>query len=124
MTQNKIFEVRDRATMIPVLVTKIYAGVDAMTPMGNVTEHRLQAERLISHAGFGPQPLYLYQPLVGAGLGTVSYDSTSWPTFRTHKVAHAYIEKHWGELEDGAVICVEFIEAERDTPKTTDLTPY
>jgi len=123
MTENKIFEVRDRATFLVVLVTKIHhRPASVMSTMYSDNERRI--ERLIHRIGFGENPLYLYQPLDGACKGMVSYDPHSWPQFRTHKIAHAHIEKNWDDLEDGAVICVEHIEGERDEPKKTDLTAY
>jgi hypothetical protein len=39
---------------------------------------------------------------------------------RTLKVAHDYLEKHFGELADGAVIDVEFILGETDQPKVSE----
>ena len=119
MTENKIFEVRDRATMIPVLVTKIQTFATAIGTSG--TTQTMQANKLMSHAGYSEHPLYLYQPLEGVSNGTVSYDPSSWPNYRTHRVAHEHIRLNWDKLEDGAVICVECLEGERTEPKTTDL---
>jgi len=122
MTENKIFEVRDRATLLVVLVTKICMLKE--TKGFKYKPEVAHRERLIHRVGYGHNPLYLYQPLGGASKGTVSYDPSSWPTFRTHRIAHEYIQKNWDDLLDGQVICVEHIEGERDTPKETDLTPY
>jgi hypothetical protein len=95
----KIFEVRDRATMIPVIAVKVFAA-------------NYQERMLMSRAGYGfteqEQGEYtLVGNLEGANFPAVfdPYDQG----IREMKEAHMYINEHWDDLDHGAVIDLEMI---------------
>ena len=100
----KTFEIRDSATFVPVMATRLLP----------------RNERdifLLRRAGFGFEHLCVMMTLLGDGRG--SYDPYSWGG-RTYPVAHNYILEHWDELENGAVIDVEFILGEKPTAKVSE----
>ena len=102
--QVKTFEVRDCGTFIPVF---------AMSTRPANEEQRF----LLGRAGFGIDPLVIMGPLHGGG---ASYDPYSWDDARTLHVAHQYITEHFERMEDGEVVCVEFILGERDAPTVSE----
>lgn len=111
MLENKIFEVRDRATFIPVLCTKMAPGE------GEAFEER--ERKLLRRAGYGfDYPLVLMTMLTNAK--DTSYDPYSWGDRTLHE-AHAYIAEHFDELETGAVVDVEYILGEKPTPKAPEV---
>jgi hypothetical protein len=95
----KLFEVRDRATFIPVMAVAVNDG-----------------EWLFRRAGFGPTPMVYLTHLTS---NTCQYDPFAW-TNRTMKTAHMHITENWHALASGAVIDVEFILGETDAPKTSE----
>ena len=104
---SKTFEIRDKATFIPVLCTKLTSGLD-------------RDRFLFSRAGFGVSWQDQKRYMVTVKLQTMEahYD---WPQFpRTMKVAHDFINKNWNELNNGDVIDVEFILGESEQPKETE----
>lgn len=52
------------------------------------------------------------------------YDSFNWSNARTMHVAHEYLKEHFDDLESGAVIDVEFILGETETPKRSEREEY
>lgn len=113
--ETKLFEVRDRITFIPVICIKI--------------DPANEAERyLISSAGYGVSPEQqrrfgvLMARLRELNFVDHPFSHPGHPTVRTMPVAHRYIIDHWGELETGAVIDVEFISGETAEPKTSQRT--
>jgi len=113
MTENKVFEIRDRATFIIALVTRIKYDMSHSRP-----------DRLIHRSGYGTTPLYLYQPLSGMGRDMVTIHPEEWDVReigRTHGLAHRYIIDNWDSLEDGAVVDVRVMTGERKEPAETDL---
>lgn len=104
----KALEIRDRATMIPVIAIKLEAA----------DKKELD---LLAYSGFGREPenyvvVYKLQDSKG------EYDPFNWPSgSRTMNVAHRYIHTKFNDLQSGDVVCVEHILGERDTPKTSDL---
>lgn len=110
--QTKLFEIRDCGTYIPALAIKL--------------ESRNEAERyLVSRAGYGltaaEQAEYVYLARIDGGdHHLATYDPHQWGGTRTMPVAHQHIIDHWPELESGAVICVEYLLGERETPKTAE----
>jgi hypothetical protein len=104
--QVKLFELRDRGTLVPVVAIKIESR--------NEGEHYL-----LRRSGYElPSDLVLM-----AGLNApdrITYDPHDWGGNGTRATAHDYIQKNWDKLESGQVICTEFIRGERATPKTSE----
>jgi hypothetical protein len=97
--KTKTFEVRDRATFIPVFAIK-------MQPENEGQRY------LLRRAGYSCQP---DDPIVMVGFlgkGGCNYDSYSWGGSRTMTVAHQYIEKNFDDLSNGDVIDVEYVLGE------------
>lgn len=107
--QSLILEVRDHATMIPVVATLMRS-------------ENINAYRLLRWAGYGhdhdsPRLVMLCR---AGGRGRAEYDPYSWGD-RTMANAHAYIEKHFDELEHGSVIDVRVILGEEETPAKSEV---
>jgi hypothetical protein len=103
--KTKVFEVRDRVTMIPVLAIKLEA-------------ENIQQQKLLHHAGYSPrQPYYLMLHIVSFKF---QYDSHAWND-RTLGRAHHYIEQNFDKMVDGEVIDIEYILGETTQPKVSDL---
>lgn len=107
--QIKLFEIRDRATFIPAMATKL--------------ESRAEEETfLLSRAGFGLEPndftRYVFLTML-EGMRT-NYDVYNWTNSRTMGIAHQYIIDNWSILKSGDVICVETILGEIETPKSSE----
>lgn len=100
--EQKLFEIRDTGTFIPVLVTRItaYDGY------------------LVRRAGFMGEH-YLVTKLNTLETG---YDIfTHWDdAARTMPVAHRHIENNWDNLKSGDVIDVEFLLGEASEPKVSE----
>lgn len=93
----KFFEVRDHATCMPVMCTKI-SGADSW---------------LVHRAGFGvDRPYILYHPLES---NRTEYDIFNWGD-RTRATSHRYIEENWDTLQNEDVIDVRFILKETEAP--------
>lgn len=107
--QIKLFEVRDKATFLPVIAISTVSANEAQ-------------EYLLRHNGcVGSSNLVLLSRLRG---NKQSYDPYSWND-RTMHTAHLYIEKHFHNLKDGDVIDVEFILGETSEPKLSErITVY
>ena len=101
----KLFEVRDRATFMPV-------GAIKLSPTG-------EAERwLLGSAGYSLTfPYILLFRLEG---GEITYDAWKWGGGRTLHAAHLYLQGHFDELTSGDVIDVEYILGERPEPKRSE----
>jgi hypothetical protein len=108
--QIKILEVRDCATLIPMLCIDMNEPANEaqrwyMRRMGYPLDGRPNIA--ITHLRAGGDPLW--------------NDPYGWRGgARTYPVAHEYIIEHWTELRDGDVVCVETIAGERDTPKISE----
>lgn len=107
----KTFEIRDRATFIPALAVKLNAEADSINDY-----------YLLRRAGLdSPGSFDIYLAHLQTGKGCI--DPYAWPDsgmVRTMPVAHAYIEKHFDELETGAVIDVQFILGETLSEKQSE----
>ncbi len=108
--QVKMFEVRDRHTHIPVIAVNFE----------NSTEPE---KRLLGRAGFGTTDMarahYVMLYKTNQDFGTT--DPFNWPgSSRTMREAHIHLQKHFNELETGAVIDIEFILGETPTPKLSE----
>jgi hypothetical protein len=106
----KILEIRDSGTFIPVLAVLM-------------DEPANEAQRYyLRRCGY---PLDGYPNVAITSLHADGdpfwNDPYGWRSgARTYPVAHNYIIKHWAELKDGDVICVEFILGERPEPKVSE----
>lgn len=109
--QTKLFEIRDRATFVPMLGIRL----------GSTNK---EERFLLSSAGFGSwlcsRGIYILLAQINGGSGKITYDPYEWEGSRTYQVAHDYIIQHWEELESGDVIDVEYILGETKTRKTSE----
>ena len=106
MKEVKLFEVRDKATFMPVMGVRVSGDGDP----------------LLRRAGFGPDPLVILVPLEGACGHRWQYNPYDWPgNERTIPEAHLYIQRHWDELPDGAVVDVEYILGETKMPQESEV---
>lgn len=101
---TKSFEVRDTATFIPCIATAMC--VKGSGPINYLKER----------AGYDTKPFFLFGKMTG---GEFKYDPEGWGD-RTMTTAHKYIAEHWDELEEGAVVDVEFILGETKQKKTPE----
>lgn len=105
--QVKTFEIRDRATFLPVLAVKLVG-------------QNPQDDYLLRRAGYPPSDERSFVLLTGLNSPDKStYDPYDWGS-RTRAFAHEYIIKNWETLQSGAVIDVEFIVGETTTPKVSE----
>lgn len=110
---TKTFEIRDRATFIPVLAIKMQPACEA-------------DRYLFSRAGFGvgsdQQAQYIMLVKIDGGdCGKATSDPYGWSNqSRTMLVAHDYINKNFNFLNSGDVVCVENILGELPEPKISE----
>lgn len=109
---TKTFEVRDRATFIPVLAVKMVPGCEA-------------DRYLFGRAGYGTTPQgqgeYVLVARITGGEGNMKCDPFEWPNgARTMLIAHQYIVKNFDALNSGDVVCVEHILGERESKKRSE----
>lgn len=104
----KLFEVRDRATFLPVLAVLVEPASE-------------QEHYLLRRAGYSGKPGEVYVIMAGldGGLDKATSDPYDWDN-RTRQVAHDFIIKHWDQLTTGAVIDVEWILGEAPFPKASE----
>jgi len=102
----KLFELRDRATFIPVMAAS--CGSDD-----------LRERFLLRRAGYcvDDQPMIMLADLNGGR--KAQYDPHAWGD-RTFAVAHDYITRNWPMLTTGDVVDVEFILGETKEMKVTE----
>lgn len=111
----KMFEVRDRSTMILVLAVKLGLGDP-------------REERMLRKCGYGPQQLALGEEVMVTRLGGKyvattdphEHGSGGYSCGRTMPAAHRHMINFWGSLETGAVIDVEYILGETTSPKESE----
>ena len=118
---TKLFEVRDRATLILVMAVKLEGGTD------------IEA-RLLARAGYnrddlacagynrdeGIEPYIILTKLDGV---EAHYDPFDWGGGRTMRTIHQYMIEHWDELVSGQVLDAEFIAGETSAPKASEIHP-
>lgn len=109
MMKTKLFEVRDRGTLMPAMATLMQSD-------------DLAEGWLLMRAGFGPASHGLVVlAFIEVLPDQVSYDPIDWGhNPRTRQVAHQYITEHWDELKTGAVIDIEYILGESEKAKTSE----
>ncbi len=109
MLQTKLFEIRDRATCIPVVAIFCSRSEQELNDEENF---------LLGRAGYGKfNDCIFLARLVG---GDANYDPYQWGN-RTMQTAHSYIEDNWEELVSGAVVDVEFVLHETSEPKVSEM---
>lgn len=109
---TKTFEIRDRATFIPVLGVQLNPGCEP-------------DRYLFSRSGFGrsseDQSQYVCLIKIDGGEGKASSDPYFWKEdSRTMIVAHDHIIKNFTWLNSGDVIDVEFILGETKNTKISE----
>lgn len=116
---TKSFEIRDRATFIPVLGIRLVPESEA--------DHYL-----FSRSGYGVQPAqqaeYVILVRLEGGKVNATYNPVHWfdaDGTRTLRVAHQYIIDNWYALESGEVIDVEYLLGETAEKKQSErLVPF
>lgn len=111
----KLFEIRDRATFIPVM---------AVRPLAHPGSQELW---LLRRGGLGPAdnlmmkdqiPIYIYLSRLDGE--EAHLDPFTWRNQRTMTTAHNHILENWNELTSGQVIDVEYVLGEVDKPKESE----
>jgi|SRR5215831_17322671 len=106
--ETKCLEIRDALTFIPVICIR-------PVPVNEAQRYLLRRD---GYRGAVDERCIIY--IAGQCRGC-AYDPYDWPaTPRTHRIAHAYIEKNWAALKDGDVIDVEFILGETSECKPSE----
>lgn len=127
----KILEIRDSATMIPVIAINMNIDPEKIGPLlaekpaDRVRERAERAGAQHWHMRRVGYPLDGRANIALANLnadgGEFWNDPHGWRGgARTMPVAHEYIYDHWAELKDGDVVCVETILGERKEPKVSE----
>lgn len=94
--ETRVITIKDRATEIPVLVTKI-------SPLDMLENSALR------RAGFfGSEPYFIYNPLEGMRINEATYDPYYWND-RTHFNAHRLMSENFDTCGDELNI-LDFIE--------------
>jgi len=110
--ETKLFEIRDCATMIVVMATRMSVDDPA-------------EEYLLERSGFGDAKSACEYVVMTDNMierGGVSRMETA-PDYwcdRTRTTAHDFIENNWPILPTGSVIDVEYILGETKTPKLSE----
>lgn len=107
MLDAKTFEIRDRATFIPVIAVK----------MVGLTEEDIY---LLRRAGFGIRGSHPFVVLMRFHSDEAHYDPFAWPNRRTLTTAHQYITENFDSLQSGDVIDVQYILGETNDPKASE----
>lgn len=106
----KTFELRDKATFVPVLAVKLEPSNE-------------QDRYILALSGYGQRPQdqakYIFLMGLNGGLEKATCDPYDWGD-RTRSTCHQYLLEHFDELESGAVIDVEFILGETTEPKVSE----
>lgn len=102
----KAFEVRDRATFIPVLA--ILLG-----------SQNAEEEYLLMRCGYRSFGVYSVMMTRLAGDGRACVDPQSWGD-RTMQAIHFYLEENFVKHQSGDVLDVEFILGEKKHPKLSE----
>lgn len=106
---TKLFEVRDSATFIPVMATKLQPD-----------NSNLFERYLLRRAGFTASD-NSFVALMRLTNGEGHYASEGWgASTRTMRVAHQYIEEHFDALTSGDVVDVEYILGLSNAPKVSE----
>ena len=108
--ETKLFEVRDRATLIAVMATRLSPTCE-------------KDRYLLSRSGYGlthdEQSEYFLVGKIDGGVGKFCCDPYEFRCSTMH-TAFRHIKEHWDDLPSGSVICCEFIRGERAEPKVSE----
>lgn len=113
----KLFEIRDAATFMPVMATRLIV---------NETGHMGEVELwLLRRAGYNEtqvlvsaaEPYIILCKLDGV---EAEYDPFAWSNRRTLGSAHRHIIDLWDELKSGDLIDIEYILGETQKPKESE----
>ena len=109
----KTFEVRDRATFIPILAVRLKPTTE-------------QDRYLLARTGHGGKPeeqaRYVMITELDGSMSRTGNENTAefaWSS-ETMCTAHQYIVENFDNLESGAVIDTEFIRGESKVPKLSE----
>lgn len=102
--ENKVLEIRDSMTFIPVLAT-------AMIPTSYEEAYYL------ARAGFGEYRMIMVSRLNDS---ETKIDPYSWSNNRTMHEAHKHIQANWDVLQTGDVVDVQYLLGERSEPKRSE----
>lgn len=106
---SKIFEIRDRGTLLPVMATLV----------SNTSGENYMENNLMLRAGYGNSGMVILTILES---GESRNDPFKWNDgCRTIKEAHWYINNNFYKLNSGDVIDVEYILGESDTQKVSEV---
>ncbi len=106
----KTFELRDRATTIHVMATKV-----------NMAALNLADKMQFMDAGWAEDEPNLIYVVELPEPCRAAYNPHEWQSSaRTFTDAHVFIREHWSELLSGQVIDVEFINGETETQKVNE----
>ena len=111
--QCKLFEVRDRATFIPVCCTLMRPKM-----AGGLSPADSGERYLLRRAGFGYDSRFVLMTRVTGG--QAHFAVNEWVGNATMGRAHQYIAENWDTLSSGQVIDVEFIRGETTEPKQSE----
>lgn len=100
----KMFEVRDVATMIPIMAIKVNGSTD-------------QDKYLAGRANLLDGDIIVID--IHKEFATSISDNHE--RYRTLKVAHNHLDRYFDSLENGSVIDIEFILGEKDVEKRPEL---
>lgn len=120
----KLFEIRDRGTTLSALAIQPGAPREVHGTLDQINETVAQYRHHLSRCGFEwrdgqhsePRPILLGDM---NGRKAFNVDPYDWGD-RTWQAAHVYIEQHFDELADGAVIDVRVILGEATAPAKPD----
>ena len=106
----KTFEIRDKATFIPVLAVRL--------------DPDCEADRYwLARAGYGlvrgEQAGFIMLSGLAGGSGAATSDPYDWGD-RTRQTAHKYIIEHFDELPSCSVVDVEYVLGETQEPKKSE----
>jgi hypothetical protein len=104
----KTIEIRDRGTFVPALLVRL-----------DPTDER--DRWLLARAGFGttPEAQREYVLLINL-VKDAPYDAYGHGPARTLGIAHQHVIEHFEQIENGAVVDVEFILGETTKPKVSE----
>ena len=116
----KAIEIRDRGTFIAALAIKMVPSIGETA----MDSDDYSAERyLLRRAGYDfVNPCVVLCRMEASGVNrNATYDPFAWGVDnRTYQIAHRYIIEHFDNLENGAVVDVEFILGETKEPKKSE----
>jgi hypothetical protein len=116
MIESKVFEIRDHATFMVGVATKLDTA-DREDPDCN-------EGYLLSRIGYKPGCFYPVVLYIETFAKTAHADYNAWSDKRAIPTAHKFITEHWDELESGDVVDVRFILEETNKPCESERTQW